>query len=180
MALNYPARSTESNTPYLFAIPTHLRDFWKLQPHQRARGHGGLPCLGLGPGQHLWRIGLVLERYLGDGGQVEAGGALAHGTDGEGGGEQHLLVGLLGHRPEARRDVDVGGAQHVGPVEQPEQAGSPQRQPTVVPVVDHGSTTSPDSRSESSSTITAGGCHANTPQGWPSTSGVPGPHMPRT
>ena len=151
-----------------------------LQPHQRARGNRGLPGLGLGPGQHLLRIGLVLERDVGDGGEVEAGGALAYGADGEGGGEQHLLVGLLGHRPEPRGDVDVGRTQHVGPVESREQAGSPQGQPPVVPVVDHGSTTSPDSRSESSSTIAAGGCHANTPHGWPSTSGVAGPHMPRT
>ena len=151
-----------------------------LQPHQRARGNRGLPGLRLGPGQHLPRIGLVLERDVGDGGEVEAGGALAYGADGQGGGEQHLLVGLLRHRPEAGRDVDVGGTQHVGPVEHREQAGSPQGQPTVVPVVDHGSTTSPDSRSESSSTIAAGGCQAKTPHGWPSTTGVSGPHMPRT
>ena len=86
----------------------------------------------------------------------------------------------LGHRAEPGRDVDVGRGEHLGPVEDREQAVSPQGEPAVVSVVDHESATSPASRSESSSTIAAGGCQANTPHGWPSTSGVSGPHMPRT
>ena len=72
-------------------------------------------------------------------------------------------------------------------------SGRAERAPAVVGVGPHGLVgdrhdalpvetvaSRPSSRSESSTTIAAGGCQLKTPHGTPSTSGVSGPHMPRT
>ena len=91
----------------------------------------------------------------------------------------------LALRAEPAGDVDVGGTQRVGTVERREQALGAQRQPAVARILDRSSVdghavTIPASRSDSATTINSGGCHAKTPHGCPSTTGVSEPHMPRT
>ena len=54
------------------------------------------------PGKVL-RLGLVLDGQVGDGGEVEAGGALAYGADRQSGGEQHRSSVSPGHRAEPGR-----------------------------------------------------------------------------
>ena len=49
-----------------------------------------------------------------DGRQVDAHVGEARGPDGEGDGEQDVVVGLAAERAEARGDVDVGGVEHAG------------------------------------------------------------------
>ena len=89
------------------------------------------------------------------------------------------------HRRAAVGDVEVGGGEQQAVVERGQQAGAAARESPVVLAggleeLRHRDTTRPASRSESSSTSGTGARQVNTPQGTPSTTGVSGPHMPRT
>ena len=80
--------------------------------------------------------------------------------------------------------MNVSGFQDAGFVECPQQAVGANGYPAVQRVVDvgaaHAARRPSSSRSDSATTIEAGGNQLNTPQGWPSTVGVWGPHIPRT
>ena len=100
------------------------------------------------------------------------------------------LVVLADDAAEASRDVHVGGLQQSCDVEATERAGRVAHQPAVVDVVGleelghpapaGAGTAAPSSRSDIASTSDTGGRQLKTPAGWPSVSGVPAPHMPRT
>ena len=127
-------------------------------------------------------------------GQVDADRAEPHRADRQRQREQHPLVGLAGQPAEPGGDVHVGGVEHAGGVELGEQPGARERASRASP----GSTApgpgadrsarraarrssrSPSSRSDSSTTSAGGGRQPKTPHGTPSTTGVSGPHMPRT
>ena len=125
---------------------------------------------------------VLLRRDVGDGGEVDAHRSVADGADGQSDGEPD--VGALDAQKRAHPGghVHVGRRQDVGAIELGQQPGGLQREPAVVRIVDHETTSlaAPAMSSDSSTTMAAGGCHEKTPQGWPSISGVSGPHMPRT
>ena len=86
--------------------------------------------------------------------------------------------------PTRRGDVEVGRRQQQAVVEGTQQAAAPARQPPVVLAgrleqLGH-AVTCPARRSERSSTSGTGARQVKTPHGVPPTSGVAGPHMPRT
>ncbi len=143
---------------------------------QRAGGDGGQPGVRVGPRQ--------VELLLGDGGEVHADRAAADGADDEADGQRHQRVGLLGQRAEPSRDVHVGGVEDAALVEGAQQTLRAQGESRVVRVLDldrlERHDPAPSRRSESAVTSEAGGCQEKTPAGWPSSSGVSGPHMPRT
>ncbi len=89
--------------------------------------------------------------------------------------ERHRRVLLPG---EPAGDVDVGRGEHAGVVERAQQAGRGAGEPDVEAVL--GDHAPPSSTSLSAVTSAAGGFHANTPHGVPSTTGVSAPRMPRT
>jgi hypothetical protein len=139
------------------------------------------PGCRLGPGQ----IGLlVVEGHLVGTQEVETDRAVTHCAHRQGRGEEDVRLGLAHGRAEPFGDVDVGGDEDARLVEGGERAGGGECEPLVVPVVDHvitpGSTGLPASSSDRAITSAAGGRQENTPHGTPSTTGVSGPHMPRT
>ena len=132
-----------------------------------------------------------LHRELGDGAEVDTDRSVAYGANRQCGREEHVITGLAEDHAEPHGHVDVGGMDDVSLVEGAQQPGCPEGEAPVTTVafeqrLGHDAApaalspvTRPSSRSESSTTMAAGGRQENTPQGFPSTSGVSGPHMPR-
>ncbi len=112
-------------------------------------------------------------------GQVEAHRAGADRPDRQRAGQRDPFVALPDQAGEAGRHVHGGGVEHAGPVELPQQPGRAERLAAVELVLDRGHAALPSSRSDSASTSAGGTGQLNTPAGWPSTTGVSGPHMPR-
>ncbi len=169
------AVEVEQPHPAVLEQPEHRR----LGGDQGARGEGGVPRLGVGPRE--------VEQLLGDRGQVDADRATAHGSHDEGHRERDQLLVLGGQRAQAPRDVHVGGVEHAGLVERPQQPARAACEPRVVRVLElegqqrhEAPPWRPSRRSDSAVTSAAGGRQEKTPAGWPSSSGVSGPHMPRT
>ena len=112
---------------------------------------------------------------FGDRVEVDARVAVLRGPQGEGEGEHHEIgVGVrfeqFGHH---RRGVHLGRSEHPG-VEPRLDDGDARRHG------EHQRRLPPRNRASSSSTVRAGGCHENTPNGRSSTVGVSVPIMPRT
>ena len=156
-----------------------------------ARPHCRHPRSRVGPGQVVGgrnrRVSpggaaLELDRCARDGGQVDAHGSTAKRPDGEGDREQDPLVLVACLGGERRGHVDVGRTQDATAVECGEQSPRRRSSATVVQPHDVGDLThdrTPARRSDSATTMAAGGCHEKTPAGCPSYVGVSGPHMPR-
>ena len=156
-----------------------------LDPHHRGPGEGRGrevlgPAVGVGPGQVV---------AVGEAGQVDADRAVPGRAHRQGDPESQPLVVLADQLAQPHRRVDVGGGQHTGGVEGPQQAAEAGDQASVVGVggleaLDHRASpvtvgTGASSRSDSAVTNAAGGRQENTPAGTPSVVGVCGPHMPR-
>jgi hypothetical protein len=158
------------------------------QPGEHARLDGLTPAAALRPGQRGDPVGLDLGDGAVDLVEVDADRTGPGGAHGERHREQHRLLGLTGQLAQARGDVHVGGLEHALVVERAEQAGRAERAPPAGRLdlgqrrghrVGHAGAL-PSRIAERSSTSAAGGCQENTPHGTPSTTGVPGPTMPRT
>ena len=135
--------------------------------------------VGVGPGQ--------LGSEVGHGRQVDAHRPAAHRAHGEGHGEQQLVVRYAEHGTDPVRDVEVACGEHACLVEGAQQARGRVADPPVVGAVDleeldHADTSAGlrSSRSDSEVTRSGGSGQLKTPAGCPSTTGVSGPHMPRT
>jgi hypothetical protein len=150
---------------------------------QRAAGQPRHPLARVRPGQGGDVDGLVEvdDRRLRDGRQVDVDVPQARSADGEGRGQRHPVV-LTARQPgEPNADVDVGGAQDTGVVEDAQRGGDAQRQPRVEGVEGELAHGRPPRSSTSLSALTSapGGRHANTPHGIPSTRGTFAPVIPR-
>src|SRR4029079_3082712 len=115
----------------------------------------------------------------------QADRAAADRPHGEGQRQQHPLVVLAAERTDAGGDVEVGEGEQQAVVERREQPGTAARESPVVLAcrleqLGHEVTTRPVSSSDGSATSGTGARQVNTPHGTPSTTGVSGPHMPRT
>ena len=146
---------------------------------ERTLGQGRAPPVRVGPRQVGGKVG--------HGRQVDAHRAAAHRAHGERHSEQQLVVGHAEHGADPVRDMEVTCGEHAGLVEGAQQARRCVRDPPVVGAVDleeldHADTSSGlrSSRSDSEVTRSGGRGQLKTPAGCPSTTGVSGPHMPRT
>ena len=144
---------------------------------QRAGRHRGHEIGRRGPGQR-GNGGL-----LGDLREVDAHRSAPDRANGEGDSQRNPLIGFFGEFGQPLGHQHISRFDHPGVVELAQQSGGRRTAPPVRVVGhldDHGAAFRPSSRSDSATTSAAGGRQLNTPAGWPSVSGVSGPHIPRT
>ena len=151
---------------------------------QRAAAHALQPAGRLRPGQGAEVDGLVGVdgRGAADRGEIDVDMTETWRAHGQRGGQRDRLVGLAGERGQPRRDVNVGGDQDAGLVELAQESGA--RRATGGRRTDRGSRTG-RSRGALVEHVAERldqprrAAPANTPHGWPSITGVPGPVIPR-
>ena len=158
-----------------------------MLPVQHAGCHQGRGGQLLAPGRQGLRprdLGCDLTQVV-EFGEVEADRSVAHGSAGECDGQEHLGFGFVAQAPQAQGDVHIGGGDQPRSVGVTEDAVGAQRVAVVewgvgLEELGHAAPPSPSSRSLTAVTSAVGGRQEKTPVGWPSTSGVASPHMPRT
>ena len=159
----------------------------RLGRDERAGAHGLHPLLRRRPRQQaeIDRLLGLDGRGHGDRRQVDEHMAEPGSADGEGRREDHRGIGLAGEPRDPLGDVHVRAREHADPVELEQRRLGAHRDPGIEPVQErrhgHAHLRGPPSSRTSlrARTSAPGGCHAKTPHGVPSSTGVSAPAIPR-